>query len=206
MWACGCGGRARGCARVGLHQPQGTVAAPNAPVCLSRACGCVFRACAVTLHGFGAFARTSSHRRTAGAGRTRARCAAGPSTPRRCRRSPSGSASASSWSNCASRARRRRRRARSRRCRRCAAAPGAAAPGRWGRTPRRWMRRRRRCRSSAIGRAPRAHGWRARPDRRAVRGGPEPPGAAARWARRSADNTELAALPAAADWPSLKYL
>jgi hypothetical protein len=75
---------------------------------------------------------------------------------------------------------------------------------RWGRTARRWMRRR--CRSSAVGRAPRTHGWRARPDRRAVRGGPGPPGAAARWARRDASNTELAALPAAADWPSLKIL
>jgi hypothetical protein len=56
------------------------------------------------------------------------------------------------------------------------------------------------------GRAPRTHGWRARPDRRAVVGGPEPPGAAARWARRSAYDTELAALPAAADWPKLKKL
>ena len=56
-----------------------------------------------------------------------------------------------------------RRRARLRRCGRCAAARGATAPGRWGRAARRWMRRRRRCRSSAVGRAPRAHGWRARP-------------------------------------------
>jgi hypothetical protein len=48
VWACGCGGCARGCARVGLHRPKGTIAAPNAPVCLSRACGCVFRACAVS--------------------------------------------------------------------------------------------------------------------------------------------------------------
>ncbi len=39
-----------------------------------------------------------------------------------------------------------------------------------------------------------------------MRGGPEPPGAAARLARRDASNTELAALPAAADWPSLKHL
>ena len=43
-------------------------------------------------------------------------------------------------------------------------------------------------------------------DRRALRGGPEPLGAAARSARRWADNTELAALPAAADWPNLKTL
>jgi hypothetical protein len=51
------------------------------------------------------------------------------------------------------------------------------------------------------------HAWLARAaDRRAVRGGPEPPGAAARWARRSAYNTELAALPAAADWPKLREL
>jgi hypothetical protein len=58
-------------------------------------------------------------------------------------------------------------RARWRRCRRCAAARGAAAPGRWGRTPRRWMRRRRRCRSSAVGRAPheRMAGARGRPAR-----------------------------------------
>jgi hypothetical protein len=51
------------------------------------------------------------------------------------------------------------------------------------------------------------HAWLARAaDRPAVRGGPEPPGAAARWARREAHYTELAALPAVADWPSLKYL
>ena len=52
-----------------------------------------------------------------------------------------------------------------------------------------------------------ARSWLARAaDRRAVRGGPEPPGAAARVARRSADHSELAALQAAADWPSLKSL
>ncbi len=60
------------------------------------------------------------------------------------------------------------------------------------------------------GRRPRpssAHAWLARTaDRRAVRGAPEPPGAAARCARRHAADTELAALPAAADWPSLKKL
>ena len=71
MWACGCGGCARGCARVGLHLPQGTVAAPNASVCPSRACGCVFKACAVTFHGFGPFVPTSAHRCAAGAGGTR---------------------------------------------------------------------------------------------------------------------------------------
>ncbi len=38
------------------------------------------------------------------------------------------------------------------------------------------------------------------------RDGPEPLGAAALVARRSASNTELAALPAAADWPNLKEL
>ncbi len=55
------------------------------------------------------------------------------------------------------------------------------------------------------GRAPRGMaGTRGRPAR--VRGGPEPLGAAARLARRDAGNTELAALPAAAEWPSLKYL
>jgi hypothetical protein len=47
-------------------------------------------------------------------------------------------------------------------------------------------------------------GVRGRPAR--VRGGPEPPGAAAPSARRDASNTELAALPAAADWPNLKTL
>jgi hypothetical protein len=75
-----------------------------------------------------------------------------------------------------------------------------------GRTSRRWKRRRRRrCRSSAAA-EPRARmaGVRGRPAR--GRGGPEPPGAAARLARRDAGNSELAALPAAADWPNLKYL
>ncbi len=59
-----------------------------------------------------------------------------------------------------------------------------------------------------VGRRPSpAHAWLARAaDRRAVRGGPEPPGAAARLARRSAERTELAALPVAADWPNLKTL
>ncbi len=56
------------------------------------------------------------------------------------------------------------------------------------------------------GRAPRTHGWRARPTRARFWGGPEPPGAAARLARRKAYNTELAALPEAADWPNLKTL
>jgi hypothetical protein len=73
------------------------------------------------------------------------------------------------------------------------------------RTARRRMRRRRRCRSSAAA-EPRARmaGARSRPAR--GRDGPEPPGAAARSARREAHNTELAALPAAAEWPSLKTL
>ncbi len=59
-----------------------------------------------------------------------------------------------------------------------------------------------------VGRRPSpARAWLARAARPARdRGLPEPPGAAARWARRYADNTELAALPAAADWPSLKRL
>jgi hypothetical protein len=59
-----------------------------------------------------------------------------------------------------------------------------------------------------VGRRPSpARAWLARAARPARgRGGPEPPGAAARWARRSAYDTELAALPAAADWPSLKKL
>jgi hypothetical protein len=59
-----------------------------------------------------------------------------------------------------------------------------------------------------VGRRPSpARAWLARAaDRRAIRGGPEPPGAAARSARRDAGNTELAALPAAADWPKLKIL
>jgi hypothetical protein len=108
-----------------------------------------------------------------------------------------------------------RRRARWRRCRRCAAA--RALPRRaLGRTMRRWMRRRWRCRSSASA-EPRARmaGARVRQvrvrggpkaARRALRGVPEPHGAAARLARRDAGGTELAALPAAADWPKLKYL
>ncbi len=47
-------------------------------------------------------------------------------------------------------------------------------------------------------------GARGRPAR--VRGGPEPPWAAARLSRRSAADSELAALPVAADWPNLKTL
>jgi hypothetical protein len=50
-----------------------------------------------------------------------------------------------------------------------------------------------------------AHVRRPRPTG-AFRGGPEPPGAAARVARRDASNIELAELPAAADWPNLKTL
>jgi hypothetical protein len=59
-----------------------------------------------------------------------------------------------------------------------------------------------------VGRRPSpACAWLARaPDRRTVGGGPEPPGAAARWARRDARDSELAALPAAADWPNLQRL
>ncbi len=56
-----------------------------------------------------------------------------------------------------------------------------------------------------VGRArARMAGTRGRPTR--VRGWPEPPGAAARSARRWAFNTEIAALPAAADWPNLREL
>jgi hypothetical protein len=55
--------RAR-CARVGLHLPQGEVAAPNAPECLSRACACMATFC-----GFGPFGSTSAHWCAAGAGR-----------------------------------------------------------------------------------------------------------------------------------------
>jgi hypothetical protein len=47
--------------------------------------------------------------------------------------------------------------------------------------------------------SPRAHVWR-------VRGGPEPLGAAALVARRDASKTDIAALPAAAEWPNLKTL
>ncbi len=62
--------------------------------------------------------------------------------------------------------------------------------------------------SPDVGRRPSpARAWLARAaDRRAVAAGPEPPGAAARSARRYAYNTELAALPAAVDWPNLKTL
>jgi hypothetical protein len=78
----------------------------------------------------------------------------------------------------------------------------AGAPGR---AALRCMRRRRCCRSS-VAAEPRARmaGARGRPAR--DKGGPEPPGAAARWARRSASSTELAALPAAVEWPNLKIL
>ncbi len=69
-----------------------------------------------------------------------------------------------------------------------------------GRAAQRWMRRRR-CRSSA------ARAWLGpAADRRAFGGGPEPPGADARSARRDAGNTELAALPAVVEWPKLKSL
>jgi hypothetical protein len=57
------------------------------------------------------------------------------------------------------------------------------------------------------GRAMRAHGWRAGP--RPARGtgwGRSRPAEAARFARRRAIRSELAALPAAADWPKLKRL
>ncbi len=59
-----------------------------------------------------------------------------------------------------------------------------------------------------VGRRPSpARAWLARAARPARgRGGPEPPGAAARVARRYAAGSELAALPAAADWPKLKKL
>jgi hypothetical protein len=56
------------------------------------------------------------------------------------------------------------------------------------------------------GRAPRAHGCAVvRPGARSRSAGAAPR-AAARLARRWASNSELAALPAAADWPNLKYL
>jgi hypothetical protein len=85
------------------------------------------------------------------------------------------------------------------RCYACAAA--CALPRRaLDRATRRWMLRQRRCRP----RRARMTGVRGRPAR--GRGGPEPPGAAVRLGRRYADNTELAALPAAVDWPSLKEL
>jgi hypothetical protein len=59
-----------------------------------------------------------------------------------------------------------------------------------------------------VGRRPSpAHAWLARAaDRRAFAVGRSRPARPHGWARRFADNTELAALPAAADWPSLKRL
>ncbi len=59
-----------------------------------------------------------------------------------------------------------------------------------------------------VGRRPSpAHAWLARAaDRRAVGAGRRRPARPHGWARRWAGNTELAALPAAADWPSLKQL
>ncbi len=81
------------------------------------------------------------------------------------------------------------------------------------RGPRRALGRRRAALDAAAaalagaGRATPARAWLVpafRPTR--GRGGPEPLGAAALVARRWAYNTELAALPAAADWPNLKKL
>ncbi len=50
------------------------------PITRMRVC---VRACVATFHGFGPFDPTSAHCRAAGAGRTRARCAAGSSPARR---------------------------------------------------------------------------------------------------------------------------
>jgi hypothetical protein len=117
-------GYARGCARVGLHLPQGTVAAPNAPVCLSRACVCVCvhawrpsmaSACSTPRLPVGA-SQVDLHHEGAGAPRLARPVQALGGTVRPAARG---------------------RCARLRRCR----APGRAT--------RRWMRRRRRCRSSA---------------------------------------------------------
>jgi hypothetical protein len=58
----------------GLHLPQGTIAAPNATVCLSRACGCgCVHAWRLSMAS-APFDPTSAHCCAAGAGRTRARC------------------------------------------------------------------------------------------------------------------------------------
>jgi hypothetical protein len=60
-----------------------------------------------------------------------------------------------------------------------------------------------------VGRRPSpAHAWLARAARpaRGTGWGRSRPAEAARSARRNADDTELAALPAAAEWPSLKIL
>jgi hypothetical protein len=204
--ACECGGCARGCARVGLHLPQGSVAAPNAPVCLSRARGCVFRACAVTFHGFGPFAPTSAHRRAAGAGRhagavrgryisgTKVRalpewlgqcklleelCVPRPSPPPPCAFAVVPALRCCAW-----------------RCRAGALEPPRAALY---------------AAAAALpvvgrGRAPRAHGWRVRPTGARSGLGRSRPARPHRRARRFASDTELAALPAAADWPNLKTL
>ncbi len=61
----------------GLHQPQGAVTAPNAPVCLSRACGCL------CVHARSLCRPHVLPLLRGGRGRTRARCAAGPSSPQR---------------------------------------------------------------------------------------------------------------------------
>ena len=162
VWACGCGGCARvGCICLRVQSPFGV------SITCMRVC---VRACVATSCGFGPFVPTSAHCRAAGAA-ARAWGARqghllheGEGAPRVARPvqalggtvRPAPAAAAAD--------------ARSRRCRRCAAARGAAAPGRWGRTPRRWMRRRRRCRSSATaeprartagacGRPARVKGW-----------------------------------------------
>jgi hypothetical protein len=140
-------------------------------VSITRMRVCV-RACVATFHGFGPFDPKYANCCAAGAGRTRAWCAAGPSTPRRCGRSPSRSASASSWRNCACRPPRRRL-ARSRWCRLCAtaralphyvaldAAPAALPVVGRGRAPRTHVWRP--ARGWGVGRSRSAlpHGWRA---------------------------------------------
>jgi hypothetical protein len=57
--------------------------------CAHHACGCVFRACAVSFHGFGPFDPTSAHRCAAWPHGWRAGARPTPSS-RRCRRRPTG--------------------------------------------------------------------------------------------------------------------
>jgi hypothetical protein len=178
VWACGLW-RVRARVRPrGLHQPQGTIAATYAPVCPSCARGCVrVHAWRLSMASARSSPRLSTVARRARAAHARdarqvdllhegkgaprvARPVQALGVPvRRARRRPaalrvSGGAGAALLRM---------------------ALPRHAL----GRTTRRWMRRRRGRSSAAAEAHARRFGARGRPAR--GRGGPEPPGAAARW-------------------------
>ncbi len=171
------------------------------PITRMRVC---LRACVATFHGCGAFDRTSAHCCTAGAG-ARARGARqvhplheGEGAPRVARPVQALGATVRPPPPppppCAFAAVRALRRCA------CAAAPGAG--------PHRAASDAAAAVLPVVGRrpSPRAHGWHPRPTGAREGVGPSRPARPHRLARRSASNTELAALPAAADWPNLKTL